>query len=244
MLVLDEPTANLDVRAEAELFDRFIEITGGATTILISHRFSTVRRADRIVVLDERRDRRGGDARGARRARRPLRGALPPAGRALRASARTGTSREALARASSATWSACSLRIDRAADVRAARARARDRALGAAVRARDEGVRERRGRRQRARARWCFGALVGVLWIASVAIGHLVRPVAFELGDLNGLAFDAELIGLGGGSAGLEHLENPEYANRLELARSDGGDLLPRDAVPREPRAGSCSSCS
>ena len=52
LLVLDEPTANLDVRAEAELFDRFIEITGGATTILISHRFSTVRRADRIVVLD------------------------------------------------------------------------------------------------------------------------------------------------------------------------------------------------
>ncbi len=52
VLVLDEPTANLDVRAEAELFDRFIEITGAATTILISHRFSTVRRADRIVVLD------------------------------------------------------------------------------------------------------------------------------------------------------------------------------------------------
>ena len=62
MLVLDEPTANLDVRAEAELFDRFIEITGGATTILISHRFSTVRRAERIVVLDARRDRRGGNA--------------------------------------------------------------------------------------------------------------------------------------------------------------------------------------
>jgi len=52
VLVLDEPTANLDVRAEAELFERFIEITGGATTILISHRFSTVRRAERIVVLD------------------------------------------------------------------------------------------------------------------------------------------------------------------------------------------------
>src|SRR5262249_32563204 len=75
------------------------------------------------------------------------------------------------------------------------------------------------------RAAW-FGVLVGALWIASVAIGHIVRPFAFELGDLNGLAFDAELIGLGGGSAGLEHLENPEYANRLELARSDGGDLF------------------
>ena len=71
-----------------------------------------------------------------------------------------------------------------------------------------------------------LGALVGALWIASVAIGHLVRPVAFELGDLNSTAFDAELIQLGGGSAGLEHLENPEYANRLELARSEGGDLF------------------
>jgi ATP-binding cassette subfamily B protein len=52
VLVLDEPTANLDVRAEAAFFDRFLELTRGLTTILISHRFSTVRRADRIVVLD------------------------------------------------------------------------------------------------------------------------------------------------------------------------------------------------
>lgn len=53
VLVLDEPTANLDVRAEAEFFDHFLEVTSGVTTILISHRFSSVRRADRIVVLDE-----------------------------------------------------------------------------------------------------------------------------------------------------------------------------------------------
>jgi ATP-binding cassette, subfamily B, bacterial len=52
VLILDEPTAALDVRAEAELYDRFLEITQGLTTLLISHRFSTVRRADRIVVLD------------------------------------------------------------------------------------------------------------------------------------------------------------------------------------------------
>jgi ATP-binding cassette subfamily B protein len=52
VLVLDEPTANLDVRAEVELFDNFLDLTAGVTTILISHRFSTVRRADRIVVLD------------------------------------------------------------------------------------------------------------------------------------------------------------------------------------------------
>jgi ATP-binding cassette subfamily B protein len=51
VLVMDEPTANLDVRAEAAFYDRFLELTSGLTTILISHRFSTVRRADRIAVL-------------------------------------------------------------------------------------------------------------------------------------------------------------------------------------------------
>ena len=51
--MLDEPTANLDVRAEADLYDRFLELTSGLTTIVISHRFSTVRRADRIVVLED-----------------------------------------------------------------------------------------------------------------------------------------------------------------------------------------------
>lgn len=52
VLVLDEPTANLDVRAEAELFETLLRLTKGFTTILISHRFSSVRHADRIVVLD------------------------------------------------------------------------------------------------------------------------------------------------------------------------------------------------
>jgi ATP-binding cassette subfamily B protein len=52
VLILDEPTAQLDVRAEAELFDRFLDLTAGLTTILISHRFSSVRHASRIVVLE------------------------------------------------------------------------------------------------------------------------------------------------------------------------------------------------
>lgn len=49
--MLDEPTAWLDVRAEAQFFERFLEIAHGTTTILISHRFSTVRRAEHICVL-------------------------------------------------------------------------------------------------------------------------------------------------------------------------------------------------
>ena len=52
LLVLDEPTAALDARAEHEVFERFSELTAGKMAVLISHRFSTVRMADRILVLD------------------------------------------------------------------------------------------------------------------------------------------------------------------------------------------------
>ncbi len=52
VVILDEPTAQLDVRGEAEIFERLVEATRGCTTILISHRFSTVRHADRIVVIE------------------------------------------------------------------------------------------------------------------------------------------------------------------------------------------------
>lgn len=52
VLCLDEPAAQLDARAEADLYGRFLDLTQGLTSIVISHRFSTVRRADRIVVLE------------------------------------------------------------------------------------------------------------------------------------------------------------------------------------------------
>jgi ABC-type multidrug transport system fused ATPase/permease subunit len=52
VVILDEPTAQLDVRGEAEIFDRILAETRHCTTILISHRFSTVRHADRICVLE------------------------------------------------------------------------------------------------------------------------------------------------------------------------------------------------
>jgi ATP-binding cassette, subfamily B, bacterial len=52
LVLLDEPTAQLDVRGEAEIFDRILTATRHVTTILISHRFSTVRHADRICVLE------------------------------------------------------------------------------------------------------------------------------------------------------------------------------------------------
>jgi ABC-type multidrug transport system fused ATPase/permease subunit len=55
IVLLDEPTAQLDVRGEAEIFDRMLAATRHCTTILISHRFSTVRHADRICVLEQGR---------------------------------------------------------------------------------------------------------------------------------------------------------------------------------------------
>jgi ATP-binding cassette subfamily B protein len=55
LVLLDEPTAQLDVRGEAEIFERMLAETRRCTTILISHRFSTVRHADRICVLEHGR---------------------------------------------------------------------------------------------------------------------------------------------------------------------------------------------
>jgi ABC-type multidrug transport system fused ATPase/permease subunit len=52
VVLLDEPTAQLDVRGEAEIFERILSASRHCTTILISHRFSTVRHADRICVIE------------------------------------------------------------------------------------------------------------------------------------------------------------------------------------------------
>lgn len=55
LLILDEPTASLDARAEYEVFERFANLTAGKSAVLISHRFSTVRMADQILVLEDGR---------------------------------------------------------------------------------------------------------------------------------------------------------------------------------------------
>ncbi|HEY1426437.1 MAG TPA: hypothetical protein VGF50_07170, partial [Caulobacteraceae bacterium] len=55
LVLLDEPTAQLDVRGEAEIFSRLLAATRQCTTVLISHRFSTVRHADRICVVERGR---------------------------------------------------------------------------------------------------------------------------------------------------------------------------------------------
>jgi ATP-binding cassette subfamily B protein len=55
LLILDEPTAALDARSEFEVFQRFKELSEGKSAVLISHRFSSVRMADRILVLEQGR---------------------------------------------------------------------------------------------------------------------------------------------------------------------------------------------
>jgi len=55
LLILDEPTAALDPQSEYDVYLRFRELTGGRATLLISHRFSTLKMADRIVVLEHGR---------------------------------------------------------------------------------------------------------------------------------------------------------------------------------------------
>jgi len=55
VLILDEPTAALDAAAELEVFERFADLSEDRTVLLISHRFSTVRFADRIVVIENGR---------------------------------------------------------------------------------------------------------------------------------------------------------------------------------------------
>ena len=83
MLILDEPTAALDARSEFEVFQRFKELSEGKTAILISHRFSSVRMADRILVLADGKVEAAGTHQELDRAVGPLFGTLRVASRRL-----------------------------------------------------------------------------------------------------------------------------------------------------------------
>ena len=83
VLILDEPTSALDARSEYEVFQRFAELTAGKMAMFISHRFSTVRMADRIVVLENGRIAEEGSHEQLTPARGPLCGDVRNAGRQL-----------------------------------------------------------------------------------------------------------------------------------------------------------------
>ena len=82
-LILDEPTASLDPRAEADLFAQVRELVRGRSVLLVSHRFSSVRSADRIYVLEAGRIVESGDHEALDGERRTLRRAVHAAGRGL-----------------------------------------------------------------------------------------------------------------------------------------------------------------
>ena len=84
VLVFDEPTAALDARAEFETIQALREQARERITLLISHRFSTVRLADQIIVLDEGKVQEAGSHSRADDTRRTLRGALQLAGGRVR----------------------------------------------------------------------------------------------------------------------------------------------------------------
>ena len=86
LLILDEPTAALDARSELEVFERFAELTEGKMALLISHRFSTVRMADRIVVLSGGRLIEEGNHQELMAKERTLRQHVRDAGRKLQVS--------------------------------------------------------------------------------------------------------------------------------------------------------------
>ena len=83
LLILDEPTAALDARSEHEVFQRFAELTKGKMSVLISHRFSTVRMSDRILVLENGTIAEQGGHNQLLRSGGSLRGDVRTAGGAL-----------------------------------------------------------------------------------------------------------------------------------------------------------------
>ena len=227
VVLLDEPTAQLDVRGEAEIFDRILAATRHTTTILISHRFSTVRHADRICVLEDGQvvelgthdelmaaggryrtmfdlqasrfgERRG---RGRSRPRCPRRDDLPPALPAMWRALKRGYQAE--------PWLLS--RVVRAV----AAGRAARRAAGALAQA------ARRRRAWLGNRALVLAAAVGLgvsataTWFLRVISDRTAATVSRPLT----IALESHVARLQASVATIEHHERPEYLDRLAVLR-------------------------
>ena len=223
VLILDEPTANLDVRAEVELFDRFLELTAGLTTILVSHRFSTVRRADRIVVLEDGSGRGVGHARRADSARRPIRHDVRASGGEVPRSGRIGMKRAGL-------FASLRVMVGIAFEAHAAGAIAQVvlqllNAFGFVVQAYglkllvDAALAADTGR-----------AITGALTLAGLsAVSRAANNLGFRylatLQERADLLLDRRIMTLTAGVPTIEHHEHAEYANEIDLLRQERAAL-------------------
>ncbi len=215
VLVLDEPTAHLDVRAEMAFFDRFVAVTGGLTSVIISHRFSTVRRATRIAVLSGGRITEAGSHDELHRRRRPVRPALPPAGPPVLAG-RRGPHVNVL-RAARFLLS-LGMSVDRTRLIRAAAlmlagyvaAPLAAVALGAFT---DDATAGRYA------AMPPLAAAIAALLVAALMASHFAHLDYFELAEMQEARLRAELITLVNGPARIDYLDEPAFADNLSLVR-------------------------
>ena len=237
VVLLDEPTAQLDVRGEAEIFERLLAATRHCTTILISHRFSTVRHADRICVLEHGKVVELGThdelmALGGRyrtmfdlQAQRFTPSEDEDGGGAMTSSSDApDRSRRPLPPALPSMWRLCKLgyrhepRLIVAAFVAGAARGAAGRAAGAVVQAARRGRARAATRTRATRRRSALGVSATATWFLRTVSTRVQR----RFRDKVTIALESHVAPLLASIATIAHQERPDYLDRLVGAAQSG----------------------
>ncbi len=237
VLVLDEPTAQLDVRAEVAFFDRFLELTQGLTTMVISHRFSTVRRAQRIVVLEDGRITEQGTHEELITMEGSYAKLFELQARRFSAGEEEPADDEDLALADD---TGAGPETDQCAVMRVLRAGRYLFSLGMKARPRPAGAgsgphaRRLHGRapgrpgaeephrqpaRTAGRPRPCLRAPRRAALIAQLMLSHFAHLDYFEVAELQQNRLRGELMYLVNGPPGIDHLDRADFADNIGLVR-------------------------